>query len=73
MDLKKKNAIIRFRDCRILRDGALLREDLWVRNGKIIDPEPLFFDERRSADVEIHCPYIISPGFLDIQINGTIQ
>ncbi|OQV20523.1 putative N-acetylglucosamine-6-phosphate deacetylase [Hypsibius exemplaris] len=66
----KRNAVIRLWDCRILRDGALQREDLWMRNGKIIDPEKLFFDERRSADVEMHCPFIISPGFIDIQING---
>lgn len=64
------NTVIRFRDCRILCGGSLIKEDLWIRNGKIINPEPLFFDERKSADIEIHCPYIISPGFIDIQING---
>ncbi|XP_055333254.1 N-acetylglucosamine-6-phosphate deacetylase-like [Paramacrobiotus metropolitanus] len=62
--------VIRFRDCTILRNGSLIKEDLWIRNGKILDPEPLFFDEQRSADINVYCPFIISPGFIETQING---
>lgn len=50
------------------------REDLWVREGKILNPEKLFFDEKGSADVQLDCKdSIIAPGFIDVQINGTVK
>ncbi|XP_050835842.1 N-acetylglucosamine-6-phosphate deacetylase isoform X2 [Serinus canaria] len=63
--------IVQFTNCRILRDHQLQREDLWVREGKILNPEKLFFDEKGSADVQLDCKdSIIAPGFIDVQING---
>lgn len=41
--------LIKFKNCRILRNHKIITEDLWVRNGKIIDPEVIFFDEKRKA------------------------
>lgn len=50
------------------------REDLWVREGKILNPEKLFFDEKGSADIQLDCKdSIIAPGFIDVQINGTAK
>ena len=55
----------------ILEDGRLVREDLWVRNGRILDPLHLFYEEKKKADVVVDCSgLLISPGFIDIQING---
>uniref|UniRef100_A0A3Q2E755 Uncharacterized protein n=1 Tax=Cyprinodon variegatus TaxID=28743 RepID=A0A3Q2E755_CYPVA len=52
-------------------DLCLSREDLWVREGKILDPEKLFFDEQGYADQLVDCEdSIIAPGFIDVQING---
>ncbi|XP_028824421.1 N-acetylglucosamine-6-phosphate deacetylase isoform X2 [Denticeps clupeoides] len=63
--------ITQFINCRILRHHKLQREDLWVRGGKILDPEKLFFDEEGFADYRIDCENrIIAPGFIDVQING---
>ncbi|KAL0993722.1 hypothetical protein UPYG_G00112430 [Umbra pygmaea] len=63
--------ITQFVNCRILREHKLQREDLWVREGKILDPEKLFFDEKGSADQRVDCKgHIIAPGFIDVQING---
>uniref|UniRef100_A0A8C5R464 N-acetylglucosamine-6-phosphate deacetylase n=1 Tax=Leptobrachium leishanense TaxID=445787 RepID=A0A8C5R464_9ANUR len=63
--------ITQFINCSILRDHELQREDLWVRQGKILNPEKLFFDEKASADVQVDCKgRIIAPGFIDTQING---
>ncbi|KAJ0058520.1 hypothetical protein NL108_016383, partial [Boleophthalmus pectinirostris] len=46
-------------------------EDLWVREGQILDPEKLFFDEKGFADKQIDCDgLIIAPGFIDVQLNG---
>ncbi|BFZ24211.1 hypothetical protein BsWGS_27250 [Bradybaena similaris] len=63
--------LYQYLNCRILRGGKIIREDLWVRNGKIMNPELLFFDEKVTADVQIDCHnLIISPGFIDVQLNG---
>lgn len=46
-------------------------EDLWVENGEILNPERVFFDGRRAAGAQIDCGgAIVSPGFVDIQVNG---
>lgn len=64
-------SLYQFRKCRLLRDGKILRDDLWVRDGKIIDPRKIFWEEQIKADVQIDCNnLIICPGFIDVQING---
>lgn len=64
-------SITQFVNCRILRDHQLQWEDLWVREGQILDPEKLFFDEKGFADERIDCEgSIVAPGFIDVQING---
>jgi len=71
LKMNNLNNVIQFHNCSILRDGQIFREDLWTRNGVIINPEPLFFDEKNYADVRVDCKGIlISPGFIDIQLNG---
>ncbi|ALC49382.1 CG17065 [Drosophila busckii] len=66
--------LIQFFNCRLVRDHRLVEEDLWVRNGKIINPEPIFFDERCKAHTLINCEgAIIAPGYIDLQINGKLQ
>ncbi|TRY97331.1 hypothetical protein DNTS_020615 [Danionella cerebrum] len=73
--------ITQFVNCRILKNHklqrktltlcALFREDLWVREGKILNPEKLFFDEQGFADHKVDCENnILAPGFIDVQING---
>ena len=43
-----------------------------VRDGKIVDPAQIFFDERRNADVVVDCHgKLIVPGYIEVQINGT--
>ncbi|XP_076249833.1 N-acetylglucosamine-6-phosphate deacetylase [Calliopsis andreniformis] len=60
-----------FYNCQILRDHKILIEDLWVRNGKIVDPEKIFYDEKIKPDIKIDCNgALISPGYIDLQING---
>lgn len=50
---------------------CVYREDLWVREGRILDPEKLFFDEQGYADEQVDCEgQILAPGFIDVQING---
>ena len=66
-----KGQLKQFCNCRILRSGKIQVEDLWVRDGKIINPEKIFFDEKVEPNVVINCNgALISPGFIDVQING---
>lgn len=63
--------LTKFTNCRILRHHEIIREDFWVRSGKIINPEKIFFDEKAQANLTIDCQgKIIAPGFIDLQING---
>ena len=63
--------ITKFYNCFILRDHQIIKEDILVRDGKFLNPEPLFFDERRKPDKYVDCHgLLISPGLIDIQING---
>ncbi|KAL0274135.1 UNVERIFIED_CONTAM: hypothetical protein PYX00_006631 [Menopon gallinae] len=72
MKLKdSSNTLTQFKNCYILRNHQIIQEDLWVRNGKFVNPENIFFDERNFADKQIDCQgALICPGFIDIQING---
>ncbi|XP_033095720.1 N-acetylglucosamine-6-phosphate deacetylase-like [Anneissia japonica] len=66
-----QSPIIQFRDCRLLYKHRIVKEDLWVRDGKILDPEKLFYDEKAYADIQCNCyGKLIAPGFIDVQING---
>ena len=61
---------VRFTNCRLLRDHALVTEDLCVRGGVIIDPKRLFW-EGGVADETVDCQgMIIAPGYIDVQLNG---
>ncbi|XP_055844077.1 N-acetylglucosamine-6-phosphate deacetylase [Episyrphus balteatus] len=68
---KNNFEIIQFTNCRLLRNHSIIKEDLLIRNGKIINPEPVFFDEKKIPEKVIDCKNaIIAPGFIDLQING---
>ncbi|XP_050417642.2 N-acetylglucosamine-6-phosphate deacetylase isoform X1 [Patella vulgata] len=63
--------LFQYRNCRILKDHKIYTEDLWVRDGKIVNPEKIFFEEKILADYQIDCKNkILAPGFIETQING---
>lgn len=65
------SVIIRLTNCRLVRNGQLVRDDLMMRNGKILDPMRVFFVEKLTPDLEVDCgDLIVSPGFIDTQLNG---
>ncbi|KAJ2141668.1 N-acetyl-glucosamine-6-phosphate deacetylase [Coemansia sp. RSA 678] len=66
-----RSPITQFYNCRVLRDHALVEDCLYVQDGKIIDPAKMFWDEQRVPDVRVNCQGgIVSPGYIDLQING---
>lgn len=63
--------LYQFVNCKILRNHRIITEDIWVRDGKIVNPEKIFYDEKISADVKIDCNgHLVAPGFIELQING---
>lgn len=67
----KHDFIIQFTNCRLMRDNKLVNDDLWIRNGVILDPEKIFFEEKKQSNLQIDCNnLIISPGLIDAQLNG---
>nr|XP_044250507.1 N-acetylglucosamine-6-phosphate deacetylase [Drosophila takahashii] len=65
------NCLLQFTNCRLVRGHRIIQEDLWVRNGRIVNPEPVFFEEQVKSHRRIDCGgAIIAPGYIDLQING---
>jgi N-acetylglucosamine-6-phosphate deacetylase len=55
----------------VLKGGSLVQKDIWVRAGKVVEPQELFFRDRRTPSFYLDCSsHIVSPGFIDVQING---
>ena len=81
-DSKEREYIIRYKGGQVLRKKktgtrqtgdifCLEVGDIWVRDGKVIDPRRLFYEEKKLPNKVIDCSnLIVSPGFIDIQING---
>ena len=68
----ERSQITRFKNCDVLRNGELVKgADVWVREGKVIDPQRLFYEEKRKPDQIVDCQgLIVAPGFIELQING---
>ncbi|CAB3403414.1 unnamed protein product [Caenorhabditis bovis] len=63
--------LVQLFNCRILQNDSLKFNHLWIRDGKILSEEDIFFGEKKHADVQIDCcGLILSPGFIDVQLNG---
>lgn len=67
----KSNGYTKLINCKILRDHQLLHDQLWVKDGKIINPHEAFYVNKLLPATVIDCKgAIVSPGFIDLQING---
>ncbi|KAH9833474.1 Metallo-dependent hydrolase [Rhodofomes roseus] len=72
--MSSPNGLVCFTNCLLpLEDGSLVERDLWIdeRRGVILDSQKTFFLRRERPDRVIDLGgNILSPGFMDIQING---
>ncbi|KAI8978188.1 Metallo-dependent hydrolase [Trametes punicea] len=68
------NGLICFTNCLLpTEDGGLVQKDLWIdeRRGVVLDSQKTFFQRKERPDRIIDLGgNILSPGFIDIQING---
>uniref|UniRef100_A0A915IDH1 N-acetylglucosamine-6-phosphate deacetylase n=1 Tax=Romanomermis culicivorax TaxID=13658 RepID=A0A915IDH1_ROMCU len=63
--------LIQYCNCQILRGKTWVDADLWVENGRIVNPEPICYVRKRLPDLRIDCcGNFIAPGYIDVQING---
>ncbi|KAF7559960.1 hypothetical protein G7046_g4200 [Stylonectria norvegica] len=68
-----KNGLTKFTNCRLLKDDALVEEDLWVSSvtGQVIHSQACFFDELVLPDKTIDLGgRIVAPGMIECQLNG---
>ncbi|OBZ65838.1 putative N-acetylglucosamine-6-phosphate deacetylase [Grifola frondosa] len=72
--MSSTNGLICFTNCLLpTEDGGLVEKDLWIdeRRGVILDAQRTFYlRKERPARVINMDGNIVSPGFMDIQING---
>ncbi|KAJ6491837.1 carbohydrate esterase family 9 protein [Mycena vitilis] len=72
--MSSTNALVCFTNCLLPQeDGGLIEKDLWIdeRRGVILDSQLSFFEKRERPDRIIDLGgNILSPGLIDIQING---
>lgn len=65
--------ITKFTNCRLVRGNDLVQEDLWVSalSGKILKSQEVFYGRLAVPDRVIDLGgRIVSPGLLDVQLNG---
>ncbi|KAG7286656.1 hypothetical protein NEMBOFW57_008967 [Staphylotrichum longicolle] len=69
----RQNGITKLTNCRLVRGDALVWEDVWISSatGKIIRSQSAFYDELIMPDEVINLGgRIVSPGFIECQLNG---
>jgi N-acetylglucosamine-6-phosphate deacetylase len=71
--ISDRNIITKFTNCRLVKDGQLLWDDLWVSSatGKILRSQEVFYGDLVLPDRVIDLDgKVISPGLIDVQLNG---
>lgn len=69
----RSNGITKLTNCRLVRGDALVWDDVWVSSatGKILRSQEAFYDELTMPDDTIDLGgRIVSPGFIECQLNG---
>jgi N-acetylglucosamine-6-phosphate deacetylase len=70
---QRKTSIIKFTNCRVLVDNRLVNDELWISpdTGKILNGQDVFYGQCTAPDRVIDLGgRIVSPGFIDVQLNG---
>ncbi|KAI8053192.1 putative N-acetylglucosamine-6-phosphate deacetylase [Syncephalis plumigaleata] len=70
--INRRGETIQIYNCRVLRDGHIYEDDyLWMRDGRLLDPQHCFWSERLEPDERINAHGLLAtPGLIDVQING---
>ncbi|KAK7192667.1 hypothetical protein DPSP01_006901 [Paraphaeosphaeria sporulosa] len=69
----RRSGVVKFTNCRLVKGTDLVHEDLWVSSvtGKILNGQELLYGHRTAPDDIIDLGgRILSPGLIDVQLNG---
>ncbi|KAI9741567.1 MAG: hypothetical protein M1818_004373 [Claussenomyces sp. TS43310] len=69
----QSSRITKLTNCRLVRDGNLVEQDLWVSSvtGKILRSQEVFYGRQTVPDRVIDLGgRIVAPGLIDVQLNG---
>jgi len=72
-DAIKRDIITKFTNCRLVAGSSLVSADLWISSlsGTILNGQEVFYSQKRLPDVVIDLGNrIVSPGLIDVQLNG---
>eukprot|EP01064_Diplonema_japonicum_P008811 TRINITY_DN16248_c6_g1_i2.p1 TRINITY_DN16248_c6_g1~~TRINITY_DN16248_c6_g1_i2.p1 ORF type:complete len:706 (+),score=168.72 TRINITY_DN16248_c6_g1_i2:56-2173(+) len=69
------SGVLKVINIKLLRGKDLVSDDLWVRNGRVINPAQRFWEAREVSEYAAETIVdgkgaVCSPGFIDIQLNG---
>lgn len=63
--------LTRIHNVRLIQGNDLEEGEIWIRDGKFVDPQAVFFGEQVFPDHVIDGRQrIIAPGYIDVQLNG---
>ena len=65
--------VTKFTNCLLVKGDELVEEDLWVSsvNGKILNGQEILYDHRIAPEKVVDLGgRILSPGLIDVQLNG---
>lgn len=71
--MQSGSGVTKFTNCLLVRGNDLVNEDLWVSSisGKILNGQEMLFDHRIAPDQVVDLGgRILSPGFIETQMNG---
>ncbi|KAL6705736.1 N-acetyl-glucosamine-6-phosphate deacetylase [Coniothyrium glycines] len=70
---KDSSGVVKFTNCLLVKGNELVKEDLWVSSasGKILNGQEILYEHRTEPeDIVDLGGRILSPGFIDTQLNG---
>lgn len=70
---QRGSGVTKFTNCLLINGDGLVNKDLWVSSisGKILNGQELLFEHRTAPDQIVDLGgRILSPGFIDTQLNG---
>jgi N-acetylglucosamine-6-phosphate deacetylase len=70
---RTSTGVIKFTNCLLVKGNDLVKEDLWISSvsGKILNGQEILYGHRVAPDDIIDLGgKILSPGLIDVQLNG---
>lgn len=65
--------VTKFTNCLLVKGNDLIKEDLWISSvsGKILNGQEMLYGQRIAPDIIVDLGgRILSPGLIDVQLNG---